>query len=204
MANVLSLAARVLAATACVSMMASPALAAALPQVQAGRAITAPTTWSPANDRVADGRGGWGGHGGWGGRHHHDDGIDAGDVFAGLLILGGIAAIASAASSTSKKSDDEYRYRDAAPPEDESGWQGDAGADRGPSSAMNRAVDACVSAVGREGDVDDVYGAQRSGNGYQVGGRLAGGKEFTCNTGADGWVNDLVIDGREVVVGDPR
>ena len=37
-------------------------------------------------------------------RHrHHDRGIDGGDVLAGLLIVGGIAAIASAASNKAKK-----------------------------------------------------------------------------------------------------
>ena len=40
---------------------------------------------------------GWGG-GGWG--HHHRDRVDAGDVIAGILIIGGIAAIASAASKS--------------------------------------------------------------------------------------------------------
>ncbi len=52
--------------------------------------------------------------GGWGGRHHHD-GIDAGDVIAGVLILGGIAAIASAASNSNKakqQREREYRYPD--------------------------------------------------------------------------------------------
>ena len=39
---------------------------------------------------------------GWGGRHHRDR-VDAGDVLTGILIIGGIAAIASAASSNNKK-----------------------------------------------------------------------------------------------------
>ena len=92
-------AAKALAATACFSLIASPAIAAALPHAANRSALpTVAKTWSPADDIAANrGRGGWG-RGGWGGRHHHDDGIDGGDVFAGLLILGGIAAIASAAS----------------------------------------------------------------------------------------------------------
>src|SRR5262245_40287131 len=60
---------------------------------------------------------------GW---HRHGDGIDGGDVVAGLLIFGGIAAIAAAASSKSNKDrqarqDDRYRdypdsdYRDVPP-----------------------------------------------------------------------------------------
>ena len=43
--------------------------------------------------------GGWGG--GWGHRGHHDR-VDAGDIFAGILIIGGIAAIASAASKADR------------------------------------------------------------------------------------------------------
>ena len=39
---------------------------------------------------------------GWGGHHRHRDRVDAGDIIAGVLILGGIAAIASAASRYSR------------------------------------------------------------------------------------------------------
>lgn len=47
------------------------------------------------------------------GRHHHDR-VDAGDVLAGILIIGGIAAIASAASNNKqKRAEPEYRYPDA-------------------------------------------------------------------------------------------
>ena len=42
-------------------------------------------------------RDGWGG--GWG---RHNDRVDAGDIFTGILIIGGIAAIASAASKSAK------------------------------------------------------------------------------------------------------
>lgn len=56
----------------------------------------------------------WGGYGGghWG-RHH--DRVDAGDIFAGVLILGGIAAIASAASNSNKAKRErsrDYQYPD--------------------------------------------------------------------------------------------
>jgi Ni/Co efflux regulator RcnB len=46
---------------------------------------------------------------------HRDNGVDGGDVFAGLLIVGGIAAIASAASSKAKRdrqAREDSRYRD--------------------------------------------------------------------------------------------
>lgn len=198
MATVFSFAARCLAAAGCVSMTASPALAASLPQVSVHSAIDAPRTWTPAYDRAYDrGRGGWG-HG----RHHRDrdDGISAGDVFVGLLVLGGIAAIASSASKKDKENDD-YRYRgegydEAPPPPPEQGNWGNSRS--GASQAMDNAVDSCVRAAGREGSVEEVYGAQRTGRGFQVGGRLAGGKDFACTTGADGWVEDLNVDGRDI------
>jgi hypothetical protein len=44
-------------------------------------------------------------------RDRHDDGIDAGDVIAGALIIGGIAAVAAAASNGDRY-DRDYRYRD--------------------------------------------------------------------------------------------
>lgn len=161
-----SLATRALAAAACFSMTATPVL--------------------------AGDRGDWGGHH----RHHHDDGVDAGDIFAGLLILGGIAAIASAASSDKDKSrDDEYRYRTPEP--EGRGWQQPQG--QGASRAMNDAVDSCASAAGREDEVSDIYGVQRTGDGYQVSGQLANGRDFACSTGAGGEVRELTIDGREVV-----
>ena len=43
-------------------------------------------------------------------RYDRDDGIDAGDVIAGVAIIGGIAAIASALSRNGDR--DDYRYRD--------------------------------------------------------------------------------------------
>ncbi len=48
----------------------------------------------------------WGGWGGGWGRHH--DRVDAGDVLAGVLIIGGIAAVASAASKAAR----DRRYED--------------------------------------------------------------------------------------------
>ena len=54
---------------------------------------------------------------GWRGYRHRDR-VDAGDVLAGVLIIGGIAAIASAASNSSRNRDyrddryrNDYRYR---------------------------------------------------------------------------------------------
>ena len=77
--------AAVLASVAALTMSASPALA---------------QDW------------GWGG-GNWGHRHH--DRVDAGDVIAGILIIGGIAAIASAASKNKRDRRDNNREYDNRP-----------------------------------------------------------------------------------------
>lgn len=42
--------------------------------------------------------------------HRDRDGISAGDVIAGALIIGGIAAVASAASNSNDRYDRDYRY----------------------------------------------------------------------------------------------
>ncbi|MFM7027526.1 MAG: hypothetical protein ACKOXK_02470 [Chakrabartia sp.] len=91
-------------------------------------------------------------------RRHHD-GIDAGDVIAGALIIGGIAAIASAAS----RDRGGYGYRDT----DYRGYDSRA------------AVEQCVRAAQREARqygnwarVTDVTRVERVRDGYEVRGRL--------------------------------
>lgn len=132
---------------------------------------------------------GWGGGwGGWG-RHHHDR-VDAGDVLAGVLIIGGITAIASAASKASKERRDrpEYRYPDQSRPEQDRGYEG---ADRNPSGTDNRpdwsesgglnaAVDRCASEVER-GDrrIETIESVNRADNGWRVAGHMDGGRDFS-------------------------
>lgn len=93
-----------------------------------------------------------------------DDGIDAGDIIAGALIIGGIAAVASAAS----RDRDDYRYR--------------GGYDyRGGGSARG-AVEQCVHAAQRNANrysygggarVTDIRDIDRKSDGYNVKGRIA-------------------------------
>lgn len=102
-------------------------------------------------------------------RHHHDK-IDAGDIIAGAVILGGIAAIASAAS----KNRDGYSYRDR------DYRHGDRyGYDYGRGSAR-KAVERCVRAVERDArragyrfaDVTEIRDVDRERRGWEVKGRL--------------------------------
>lgn len=145
----------------------------------------------------------WGGD--WG-RHH--DRVDAGDVLTGILIIGGIAAIASAASDGNKRARErerqqrderDYRYerpeqtqdygREDARPE----WR-EGGADSrsgtGVGGGLNGAVEACVNDAERGGrHVDGVEAVNRQGDGWRVEGRMAGGASFSCTIDGDGRVH---------------
>ena len=121
-----------------------------------------------------------------------DRGIDAGDVIAGALIIGGIAAIASAVDNDR----DDYRYRDR-----RYGY-GDRDYDRrgyrsydarySPRSAVEQCVYAAERTASRytrgRADVTDIRDVDRRGNGYRVKGRIAvdqGNRDWRR-----GWGND--------------
>lgn len=141
----------------------------------------------------AEARPGWGG-----GRHWRGDrGVDGGDVLAGLLIIGGIAAIASAASNANNRDaqrDRDYRYRDQPTPENDyarDDWrQNGAQRDfsRGAAQSISDAVDRCVDEASRKGEVDEVFDAARTGNGYRVSGTLRNGDNFSCDVSGQGGV----------------
>lgn len=90
------------------------------------------------------------------------DGIDAGDVIAGALIIGGIAAVASAASKERYR--DGYRYRE----------------NRYGHGNSRAAVERCVRAVERDArragyryaDVTEIRDVDRERRGWEVTGRL--------------------------------
>jgi hypothetical protein len=101
---------------------------------------------------------------------HDRDGIDAGDIIAGALIIGGIAAVASA-GSRDRGYDGDYRYDRAG--YDDYGRGGYGGNPR-------QAIEQCVRAAEREAsrrygraDVTDVRDIDRTRYGFQVKGRIA-------------------------------
>lgn len=117
-------------------------------------------------------------------RYGRGDGIDAGDVIAGALIIGGIAAIASAANNDRDYDRDydardydrsrygDYRY-------DRRGYDDYAGRyNRGNS---RQAVEQCVRAAERsagrysygDANVTDIREIRRTNRGYEVRGRVA-------------------------------
>jgi hypothetical protein len=102
-------------------------------------------------------------------RDRHRDGIDAGDVIAGALIIGGIAAIASAASN-----DNRGRYDDR----HDSRYDNRSYGYNNSNYDSRWAVDQCVRAAQRDASrygrarVTDVTRISRSYGGYEIRGRL--------------------------------
>jgi hypothetical protein len=120
----------------------------------------------------------------------HRDGIDAGDVIAGALIIGGIAAIASVASND--RSDRGYGYRDRDYRYNgHSNWRGghsDYGYYEG-GYGSRMAVDQCVRAASNEARryggwarVTDVTRIDRIRGGYEIRGRVV-----VQDRNANGW-----------------
>lgn len=142
-------------------------------------------------------------YGGWGYRHH--DRISTGDVLGGLLIIGTIAAIASAASKDKRERAPDYRYdppyrdderREVPRYEPEARDDTNSGA-YGRGEAESRAADACSWAVeGEMGDdarVDSITGTEANNGGWYVTGtasRLGGEvRSFGCS-----YRNGRVVD----------
>lgn len=113
---------------------------------------------------------------------HRDrgDGISAGEVIAGAVILGGIAAvIASSGNNRDRYDDRDYRYDDR----DYRGGRDDRhGYDDGYGGYNARvAVDECVRAAERQAqrhsganaEVYEVFDIERSRRGFEVSGRIA-------------------------------
>ena len=104
-------------------------------------------------------------------RHHDRDGISAGDVIAGALIIGGIAAIASAASKSDRGyyRDDDYRY-------DRAGYGDRYNYRANPRQAVEQCVRAAERYAGQRydrADVTDIRQIRDTRYGYEVKGRIA-------------------------------
>jgi hypothetical protein len=186
------------------SMAATPAFATPLP-VMSRPLAPAPLAWQgwKAGDEIAN-------HRGSPYYRHRRGGLDTGDVIAGVLVLGGIAAIASAASNSNKRQREaegypdyrdgdyrgsDYRGSDDYPYRDRPYDGGNSGAARYSSShGMDNAADMCVREVERRAPVDNVEGVSRSAEGWRVDGVLRNGREFSCQIGNDGRIGDVQLD----------
>src|SRR5690606_2781312 len=103
-----------------------------------------------------------------------NDGIGAGEIIAGALIIGGIAAVAAAASNN-RHDYDRYGYNDY-------NRRGYDDRSYGRNGDPRSAVDACVRAAertasrysrGGRADVTDIRKVDRKRDGYTIKGRIA-------------------------------
>ena len=134
---------------------------------------------------------------GWNrGHHRHHDNVDAGDVIAGVAIVGILAAILSSSAKNKRVNDDartnggDYPVRN-----------------RGGIDTENAAVDACAQAaedrVGERASVRDISTVTKSLNGWDVEGiveqrdgwrdKSGDAKKFTCSV-RYGAVEDVYIE----------
>jgi len=109
------------------------------------------------------------------------DGISAGEVIAGALIIGGIAAIASASSNNDRGYRGDYRYDDGYYRGDDyrydrAGYRGGYGYRQNPRQAIAQCVQAteryAAQRYGRA-DVTDVRDIKQTRYGLEVKGRVA-------------------------------
>ncbi len=168
-----------IAMAAVLSMVASPLAAAQLPAAPQRSALPGVAAWESDSVNVQDHR-----YRDYRHRRHHDR-IDAGDVLAGVLILGTIAAVASAASKPKQP----RNYPGT--PTDYRGNPRNSG-----SQGIDRATDMCVREIERDVRVDGVDGVTRTGDGWRVTGSLYNGEGFSCEIGSDGRIDDISYGGR--------
>ena len=170
--------------------LAMPAGAADLPAPVVAKDIDVAAPWSSEAETTA-----------YRGRYydpyryrHRRNRVDAGDVIAGVLILGGIAAVANAVKNSNR--DDRYRnrdYRDDRYP-DEPYRNSDA-------TGIDRAASMCVSAIERDARVESVDNVARTAAGWTVTGLLFDGQGFTCSIGQDGRIDAIDYGARSAPYG---
>ena len=113
--------------------------------------------------------------------HRERDGISAGDVIAGALIIGGIAAIATAANRNNRGYNNDYAYGRAGYNDGYNRDYDGNGYDRYQyRSNPRQAVEQCVYAAeryassrGLRADVTDIREVKDTRYGFQVKGRIA-------------------------------
>ena len=177
--------ARCAAALACATMAASPMLAAPTPAKTVPITIPlsakpAPAAWTPADEAFDN-------HRRW--RRYRDrGGIDGGDLLGGLLVLGGIAAVAGAIKKDKQERRERTQGSDYPYPERPYDYrQGERAYDeRGSARELDRAVEACSAEAGRAGRVDRIYDVDKIDGEWRVRGDYQGGREFTCTVDSNG------------------
>tara|TARA_R110000772_G_scaffold57351_5_gene129934 strand:+ start:298 stop:933 length:636 start_codon:yes stop_codon:yes gene_type:complete len=187
------------ASTALVFTGFAPAMAAPVNPAAAPADVIdiASLGWNANSDKAEGWRSsrGYRGYRGYGygrGYRRHRNRVDAGDVLAGILIIGGIAAIASAASKDQRSNDRDYRS-DRRNNDRYDDRRSDNRGDRGTGS-MDTAINICSNAAERQAGnnarVSEIESVARDGAGWRVEGGLSGSEQrtFLCGT-TDGRVD---------------
>jgi len=175
------IASRAAAALAAATMVVSPAMATRTVPITVPLSAkpAASSTWTPSDDIFANHR-------------RNRGGSTVGNVLTGLLVIGGIAAVAKAIDKDQEKRrrdrtqgrdypyDEPYDYRDS----ERDRRDGSFG--RGESREADRAVDACAAEAARTGRVDEILDVARMGDEWRVRGDFDDGRAFSCSVGRDG------------------
>lgn len=161
------------ALAAALSLVATPVSGAALPTAGSDAALAAAPAWQSGDEAASYHRRY---------RNYRHNRVDAGDILTGVLIIGGIAAVAGAVKDAELEN---YRDRDWRYPTDGEPFRDDD------ASGLDRAVSICVDEIERNSRVESVDAANRSAGGWRVTGSLYNGEGFTCSIGADGRIEAI-------------
>lgn len=161
---------------AALSLVTTPVQAAELPVSTVPSAVQVAPAWAPGQDTAFHHR-----------RYRHyrpyrHRGVNAGDILAGILIIGGIAAVASAVENSQQR----YPRRETRYPQPR---RGDYRYDDG--RGIDRAVAMCVAEIERDARVETVDAVNRDARGWSVTGTLFDGEGFTCSIGETGRIEAL-------------
>ncbi|MEY4722048.1 MAG: hypothetical protein RIQ46_1773, partial [Pseudomonadota bacterium] len=140
--------------------------------------------------------------------------VDAGDVIAGLLVIGTVAAVASAASNAGKAKrarddgDNDYRddYRDQDRDyRDSNRRYGDDRPDFGSrgsgdyrgAGGIGQALDNCAAEVERpDRRIDRVDTVERDSEGWRIEGQTDTGRTFVCSVSDSGRIRSVTVGGQ--------
>ena len=158
------------AVLAVISMTATSANAAELPELRAPAAghTDAVPVFDVAEAQTADNHYRYR-------NYRYRRGPNAGDVIAGILIIGAIASVADRATRHDR--DRDYR-RDRDYPRDRDYRRDDASWDD--ERGLDRAVQMCVDRIERDARVETVDRADRNARGWRIEGTLYDGSGFRC------------------------
>lgn len=177
------------ASTALVFTGFSPAMAAPMnPGITVATPIDAGALGWTADSDKAEGWRSSRGYRGYRGHRRHRDRIDGGDILAGILVIGGIAAIASAASKNNRDrryEDRDYRSDNRRYDDRRADTRNDSRYDRETGDmdlAINTCSDAAERQAGRDARVSAIESVVRDGNGWRVEGELSNSdqRKFLC------------------------